>query len=115
MEKSRFERYPYLTRQIAKLKSPVVDTVQASALEKPYQLRAVTVRGVQGSAALARYEAEKQELDGWISTRPEEEQEILRAVAKHGTHWDVVRREVGLVKSGDAVRKMYERIFKEKK
>lgn len=115
MEKKRFERYPYLIRRISKLETPVSDTVRASSAEEPCLLRTVTIHGVVESPELAGLRREKEELDKWIASRPEEDQEILRAVAKHGTHWDVVRREVGLVKSGDAVRKMYERIFREKK
>ena len=42
----------------------------------------------------------------------DEDQELLQAVAKYGTRWNIVRRDIESWKSPDAVRKRYERIFK---
>lgn len=112
MEKKQFERYPFLCRQIDKLSRPVMDTVLGSSPEPPYGLHTIRVTGAADSEKLRRYKEEKKEIDTWIASFPEEDQELLKAVAKYGTRWDVVRREIGTWKSPDAVRKRYERIFK---
>lgn len=36
---------------------------------------------------------------------------LAKAVMKHGTQWDVVRREIGSCKSVDAIRMEYSRLF----
>ena len=112
MEKKQFERYPFLCRQIDKLSRPVMDTVLGSSPEPPYGLHTIRVTGAADGEKLRKYKEEKEEIDTWISSSREEDQELLRAVAKYGTRWDVVRREIGTWKSPDAVRKRYERIFK---
>ena len=68
--------------------------------------------GAADSEKLRRYKEEKKEIDTWIASFPEEDQELLKAVAKYGTRWNVIRREIGSWKSAEAVRKRYERIFK---
>ena len=112
MEKNQFERYLFLVRQIDKLSRPVVDTVQGSSPEPPYGLHTIRVTGAADSEKLRRYKEEKEEIDTWIASFPEEDQELLKAVAKYGTRWNVIRREIGSWKSAEAVRKRYERIFK---
>ena len=112
MEKKQFERYPFLCRQIDKLSRPVMDTVLVSSPEPPYGLHTIRVTGAADSEKLRKYKEEKEEIDTWISSFTEEDQELLRSVAKYGTRWDVVSREIGTWKSPDAVRKRYERIFK---
>ena len=112
MEKKQFERYPFLCRQIDKLSRSVMDTVLGSSPEPPYGLHTIRVTGAADSEKLREYKEEKKEIDTWISSFPEEDQELLRAVAKYGTRWDVVRREIGSWKSADAVRKRFERFFK---
>lgn len=112
MDKKQFEKYSFLCRQIDKLSLPVMDTVQGSSPEPPYGLHTIRVSGSQDSEKLRCYKEEKKEIDTWIASFPEEDQELLKAVAKYGTHWDIIRREIGSWKSPDAVRKRYERIFK---
>lgn len=112
MEKKQFERYPFLCRQIDKLSRPVMDTVLGSSPEPPYGLHTIRVTGVANSENLGKYKEEKEEIDTWIASFPEEDQELLKAVAKYGTRWNVIRREIGSWKSAEAVRKRYERIFK---
>lgn len=112
MDKKQFEKYSFLCRQIDKLSRPVMDTVLGSSPEPPYGLHTIRVTGAADSEKLRKYKEEKKEIDTWISSFPEEDQELLRAVAKYGTRWDVVRREIGSWKSADAVRKRFERFFK---
>lgn len=111
MEKAEFEKYPYLCRQIERLSQPVTDTVQGSASEPPYQLRTYSIHGATKSALVEKLKAEKEAIEKWIEGKSPEEQELLLAVSKHGTRWNVVRRDIGTWRSPDAVRKQYERIF----
>lgn len=55
---------------------------------------------------------EKAEIEAFAAALPYGKRKLVRAVMKHGTCWDVVRREIHSHKSADAVRKEYERIFK---
>lgn len=112
MEKNQFERYPFLVRQIDKLSRPVMDTVQGSSPEPPYGMHTIRIFGSPDNEKLQRYKEEKKVIDTWIASFAEEDQELLKAVAKYGTHWDIIRREIGSWKSAEAVRKRYERLFK---
>ena len=112
MTKEQFKRYPFICRQVRKLSQPVQDTVMTSSKEFPWGPHITAISGQQNSELLRQYLAEKQEIEAFINAHKDEEKELLRAVAKHGTRWDVVRREIGTWKSPDAVRKRYDRIFK---
>ena len=114
MTKTQFEKAPFLVRQIQKLSAPAMDTVRGSSPLFPYDARTYRVVGVPADRLkqMEKYRDELAEIERFILSRGDEEQELLRAVAKHGTRWDVVRREIGTWKSPDAVRKRYERIFK---
>lgn len=56
--------------------------------------------------------SEKAEIEAFAAALPYRKRKLVHAVMKHGTRWDVIRREIGSHKSADAVRKEYERIFK---
>ena len=114
MEKKEFEKAPFLARKIQKLSEPVSDTVRGSSPLFPYDGRTYGITGVpvDRQNQLEQYRGELAEIERFILSHSDEEQELLRAVAKHGTRWDIVRREIGTWKSPDAVRKRYERIFK---
>ena len=114
MTKTQFEKAPFLARKIQKLSEPVSDTVRGSSPLFPYDGRTYGITGVPADRQkqLEQYRDELAEIERFILSRGDEEQELLRAVAKYGTRWDVVRREIGTWKSPDAVRKRYERIFK---
>ncbi len=55
---------------------------------------------------------EKAEIEAFAAALPYQKRKLVQAVMKHGTRWDVIRREIGSHKSAGAVRKEYERIFK---
>lgn len=114
MEKKEFEKASFLARQIRKLSEPVSDTVRGSSPLFPYDGRTYGIIGVPADRQkqLEQYRGELAEIERFILSHDDEEQELLWAVAKHGTRWGVVRREIGTWKSPDAVRKRYERIFK---
>lgn len=112
MTKEQFERYPFICRQIRKLSQPVQDTVMMSSKEFPWGPHITAISGQQDSELLRQYRAEKQEIEAFINSHKDEEKELLQAVAKYGTRWDIVRRDIESWKSPDAVRKKYERLFK---
>jgi len=56
--------------------------------------------------------AQRREIEQFVCSLPWEKRTLVQCVLTHGTKWDVVRREIGSLKSADAVRKDYERIFK---
>lgn len=55
---------------------------------------------------------EKAEIEAFVAALPYRKRKLVQAVMKHGTRWNVIRREIRSHKSADAVRKEYERIFK---
>lgn len=112
MTKEQFERYPFILRQIRKLSQPVKDTVVMSSKEFPWGTHISAISGQQDSELLQQYKAEKQEIEAFINSHKDEEKELLLSVAKYGTKWDIVRRDIESWKSSDAVRKKYERLFK---
>lgn len=112
MTKEQFERYSFICRQIRKLSQPVQDTVMTSSKDFPWGPHITAISGQQDSELLRQYKAEKQEIEAFINAHEDEEKELLQAVAKYGTRWDIVRRDIESWKSPDAVRKKYERLFK---
>lgn len=50
-------------------------------------------------------------IEAFISTLPWGKRKLVKAVLKHGPRWDVVRRELHSLKSPDALRMEYSRIF----
>lgn len=57
---------------------------------------------------------EKAEIEAFAAALPYGKRKLVRAVMKHGTCWDVVRREIHSHKSADALRMEFNRIFDEK-
>lgn len=53
----------------------------------------------------------KIEIETFADSLPWSKRVLARAVMKHGTRWNVVRREIGSYKSPDALRVEYNRIF----
>lgn len=54
---------------------------------------------------------QKNEIEAFVDSLPWEKQKLVRAVMQHGTRWDVVRREIHSLKSADALRMEFNRIF----
>lgn len=54
---------------------------------------------------------QKKEIDRFIESLPWRKQILVIKALQCDKRWDVVRRELGSWKSGDALRKEYERIF----
>lgn len=54
---------------------------------------------------------QKREIDRFIESLPWRKQMLVVKALQYERRWDVVRRELGSWKSGDALRKEYERIF----
>ena len=59
-----------------------------------------------------KLQQQKAQIEAFAESLPWVKRRLVQAVMKHGTRWDVVRREMESYKSADAVRKEYERIFK---
>lgn len=55
--------------------------------------------------------SEKAEIEAFVAALPYRKRKLAQAVMKHGTRWDVIRREIGSHKSADAVRMEFNRIF----
>jgi phage gp36-like protein len=54
---------------------------------------------------------QKKEIDSFIDSLPFRKQKLVITALQCGNRWDVVRRKLCSWKSGDALRKEYERIF----
>lgn len=54
---------------------------------------------------------QKEEIEAFAESLPWVKRRLVLAVMKHGTRWEVVRREINSYKSADAVRMEFNRIF----
>ncbi|NBJ89862.1 hypothetical protein [Acutalibacter sp. 1XD8-36] len=59
-----------------------------------------------------KLQQQKTQIEAFAESLPWVKRRLVLAVMKHGTRWDIIRREIESQKSADAVRKEYERIFK---
>ena len=65
----------------------------------------------QHGERMAQVVASKMETEAFAGSLPWDKRKLVRAVMKHGPRWDLVRREIHSMKSPDALRMEYNRIF----
>ncbi len=85
------------------------EKVRAAQLEQPEE---VFPLGMEAHRRLLQLAESLERAQAFAESLPFGKRKLVQAVMKHGTRWDVIRRELHSYKSSDALRKEYNRIFK---
>lgn len=104
MKKKALEQYADRKGEMEELKNQIVQAHQQNPAE-------VFPLGLDAHKRLIRLIEQTAQVEKFAAALPWSKRKLAQAVMKHGTRWDVVRRELGSYKSADALRMEYNRIF----
>ena len=120
MTKELLEQYSDIVKEIdwlkAQSRTSVVDVVQASNKEIPYQKHTVLVSGSKtvynNAGRIKGLENLRDEILSFVDSRPTSKQRrVLQYRILEGVSWGEVAAKMGYRYSEDGVRKIYNRIF----
>lgn len=107
MTKQALEQYADQREELEELKDQISQAHQRTP-------GAMLPLGIEVHKRLVSLAEQTAQVEAFAAALPWSKRKLVQAVMKHGTRWDVIRRELHSYKSPDALRMEYTRIFEKK-